>query len=247
MFRKLFSYGGRLLLVGVAIFAMPGFSWAQRGGGGHGGGAHFGGAHFGGAHFGGYHGGFSHGGYGYRSYSYTPHYGSYYHGSSPYFGSYHRYPYHGYYRGYYGAYPYVGYSPTYGSDYYGSYGSVTPYYSDDYTSVQPAASDPTYSSSVTTGTTSPNTTAHITANVPTGARLWFDGNATTSTGSVREFYSPPLKKGSRYAYTVRARWKENGHEVTQTQQVKVTAGAHINVTFPVRGKSAVHASAAKKG
>ena len=31
----------------------------------------------------------------------------------------------------------------------------------------------------------------------------------------------------------RARWNESGHEVTQTQQVQVTPGDHVNVQFPV--------------
>jgi uncharacterized protein (TIGR03000 family) len=71
-------------------------------------------------------------------------------------------------------------------------------------------------------------------NVPAGAQLWFDGKATTTTGSIRQFDSPPLTPGSRYSYEVRARWNENGHEVTQTQQVEVSAGAYVNVQFPER-------------
>ena len=73
----------------------------------------------------------------------------------------------------------------------------------------------------------------VTVNVPAGTQLWFDGKATTTTGSVRLFDSPPLTPGSRYSYEVRARWSENGHEVTQTQQVVVSAGAHVDVKFPV--------------
>jgi len=69
--------------------------------------------------------------------------------------------------------------------------------------------------------------------VPADARIWVDGAATTSTGSVREFASPPLKPGSQYHYEVQARWTENGHEVTQTQQVTVSAGTSIRVDFPL--------------
>src|SRR5207249_11527240 len=56
MFRKVFSFGGTLLLTGVAILVTPGISLAQRGGhggGGHGGGGHGGGGHFGGGRIGG--------------------------------------------------------------------------------------------------------------------------------------------------------------------------------------------------
>ena len=46
MFRKVFSFGGVLLLVGVALLMTPGTSLAQRGGG-HGGGGHVGGGRVG--------------------------------------------------------------------------------------------------------------------------------------------------------------------------------------------------------
>jgi uncharacterized protein (TIGR03000 family) len=91
-----------------------------------------------------------------------------------------------------------------------------------------------------------DTSAHLTVTVPEGAEVWFDNTATTSTGSVRKYHSPPLTPGSRYTYSVRARWNESGREVTQTQQVEVTAGAHVNVRFPVPPKSAGQASAVKK-
>jgi hypothetical protein len=38
---------------------------------------------------------------------------------------------------------------------------------------------------------------------------------------------------------VQARWNENGHDVTQTQQVTVSAGASVRVDFPVTGASSV--------
>ena len=65
-----------------------------------------------------------------------------------------------------------------------------------------------------------------------GARVWFEGAATTSTGPVRRFHSPALASGGRYTYDITATWHENGHEVPQTQQVEVTAGTHVNVAFP---------------
>jgi uncharacterized protein (TIGR03000 family) len=68
--------------------------------------------------------------------------------------------------------------------------------------------------------------------VPLDAKIWFDDTATTTTGSIREFQSPALAPGSKYAYEVRARWYENGQEVTRTQRVPVTAGGHVRVAFP---------------
>jgi uncharacterized protein (TIGR03000 family) len=75
--------------------------------------------------------------------------------------------------------------------------------------------------------------AVITAHVPKDAELRFDRVKVTGTGAVRQFKSPPLQPGSRYAYTVEARWKEGGREVTQSRRVTVFAGANVEVTFPL--------------
>jgi uncharacterized protein (TIGR03000 family) len=86
--------------------------------------------------------------------------------------------------------------------------------------------------------TSSDTRALITVSVPADAEIWFEGTKMTSTGSVREYQSPPLTPGSGYTYDIRARWNENGHEVTQTQQVDVAAGSRVNVHFPVQERKA---------
>jgi uncharacterized protein (TIGR03000 family) len=184
-----------------------------------GGGGHFGGAHFGGAHFGGYHYGYPRAYYGYHHYHY------------PYYG------YSSYYPPYYDSYGYLGPGTGYELRYYGGSGDEAPYYSNGYEAY----------SSPATGTDQPDNIAHVTVNVPADALVWFDDTLTTSTGSGREYQSPPLTPDHQYTYEVRARWDENGHEVTQTQKVKVTAGAHVRVTFPVPAKTAAQAAAAKKG
>ena len=231
MFRKALSFAGMVLVAVTAVFMTPAFGLAR--GGGHFSGGHFSGGHFGGAGLGGGHGGFYHRGYsgayhsgyphtyGYPSYGYRhPHY--------PYLDYYPGYGYSDSYPGSYGTYPDVGSSPASDSGYYGSYGDLTPSYPD---------SDPS----------EPDNSASVTVNVPAGARVWFDDKVTTSTGPVRQFDSPPLQPGSRYSYDIRARWRENGHDVIQTQRVKVTAGAHVSVRFPVPAKTAAQAPAVKKG
>jgi uncharacterized protein (TIGR03000 family) len=245
MLRKIVSYGGTLLLVGAVIFATPAVGWAQRGGGhggggghfggggghfggghfggGHFGGGHFGGGHFGGGHFGGtriggFHNGLHHNGFGYYRRSF---YGGYY----PYYGS--SYP-------YYDTYPYAGSSPAYDSGYYGSYADVTPSYGDDYAYYANAGSTPD------------STPARLTVKVPADAEVWFDGTKTKTTGSVREYQSPPLTPGSQYSYEIQARWNENGHEVTQTQHVSFAPGRHVDVNFPVPTTTTGSASPAKK-
>jgi uncharacterized protein (TIGR03000 family) len=163
-----------------------------------------GGGHSGGRPIGGFHGGAHSGGF---------HHGGFHHGGFHHGGRNWSYP------RYYGYYPYSGYadyypdtsspdwsSPPYDSGYYGSYGDVT----------------------------SSDARAQITVSVPADAEIWFEGTKMTSTGSVREYQSPPLTPGSRYTYDIRARWNENEHEVTQTQQVEFTAGTHVSVKFPVQ-------------
>jgi uncharacterized protein (TIGR03000 family) len=230
---KRFARVGILLLAGAVLLATPGSGRAAHGGG------HFGGASFGGAHFGahlgagnlgGYRGGFYH--YG-NHYGYSHAYG--YSRSYPHYGS---YPYRGFYSysPYYGAYGYRGLAPGYASGYYAPGGYAPPTFPDDTT---PEWEDPPPSVS--------DTRAQVTVELPANAQLWFDGTATTSTGLVREFNSPPLEPGSRYSYEVRARWDEKGHTVTQTQKVEVTAGAHVQVTFPIPPRTAGPSPAPKEG
>jgi uncharacterized protein (TIGR03000 family) len=227
MFQKTLSFAGTLLLTGTALLLTPGLGHAQHGGGSHGGGGHFagGGAHLAGGsgHYsgGGFHGSMSmYGGgaryEGYRGSIYGNHslYGGY--GFFPYYGLYGSYP-------YYDSYPY-------------GYGDETPSYADSYPNVTaPAAS---YQALYPATTAEPDAVAHLTVSVPAGALLWINGSATTSTGPFRYFDSPPLTAGSHYSYEVQARWNENGHDVTQTQSVAVTAGVHVSVSFPVPPKTA---------
>jgi uncharacterized protein (TIGR03000 family) len=255
MCRKVFSFGGLLLLAGAVVLVTPGSGQAQHGGhggGGHGGG-HFGGGHFGGGYhggnFGGYRGGFYHsgahyGGYHYGYHNYYPHYGVYsYRHDHPYYGSYgYYYPYsygsYGYDYPYYDT-PYLSAGPTstYDSGSYISTGNVTPYSAYGTPSTTPSADSYQAFYPSATVTTPSDSRAHVTVKVPADAQIWFDGTLTTSTGSVRRYDSPPLTPGSGYGYEVRARWNENGHEVTQTQHVSVTAGAQVQVDFPLAPKS----------
>jgi uncharacterized protein (TIGR03000 family) len=178
----------------------------------HGGRFHHGGFNHGGFNHGGFnhgfHHGFHHGGFRGGGWWYPGFYG--YYGASPYYYGY--YPYYGYSD----YYPYT--SPAYDSGYYSSYGDVTPSYLNSDRSV----------------TAQPDTRAQITVSLPADAEIWFQGTKTSTTGAVREYQSPPLVPGTRYTYELRARWSQNGHEVTQTQQVEVAAGTHVNVHFPVQ-------------
>jgi uncharacterized protein (TIGR03000 family) len=179
-----------------------------------------GGGHYGGASVGGYRGG------AYR--------GPAYYGGNRYPNA--RYGYGPYYRSY-------GYSPYfYGVPDY-DLGVSPPYYPD-------ATNETTASGSYQALYPPPavlpplDTSAQIGVMVPAGAEIWFDGTLTTSTGTVRRFHSPPLTPGN-HSYEIRARWSEDGREVTQTQRVEVAPGAHVNVSFPI--PSTALGQAVKKG
>jgi uncharacterized protein (TIGR03000 family) len=214
MFRKAFSFGGLLLLAGATALVTPSLSQAR--GGGHGGGGggrgggfrgggHFGGG-FHGGHVGGFRGGFHHDGFGHH------------------FGGYGYYP---YYDGYtYDPYAYGQGDVMGDSAYYGSDEEATPYDSGGYSSIAPSPLG--YQSALPAAANA----AHVTLTVPPGARVSFGGAPTTSTGPVREYVSPALTPGKQYTYEVRVRWNDNGQVVTQTQQVEVSAGTHVNVAFP---------------
>jgi uncharacterized protein (TIGR03000 family) len=157
------------------------------------------------------------------------------------YGNYH--PYHGYRRHLYGYYPYSSYYPY--SGYYPNYDSYPYEYDYPYDDSYPSyTSPPVYGSDVGT---QPDQIAHVTVTLPAKARLWFDKRKVKETGHVRRFKSPPLKAGRKYTYTLRARWKKNGHTVTQTRTVAVSPGAHVRVHFPVPRKTTVHAKASTQG
>ena len=184
MFRKAHTLGCILVLSVVAVLVTPGLSQAQRGG--HGGGGHSSGAHVGGyhgaVHVGGYHAGAYHGGYHY--------------GDGRYYGGY-RYPYARPYYGSYGYYPYLYNAyPSY------DYGAAPLYYGD---ATYGTPSSGTYQAFYPPPevTIPSDTSAHVTVTVPEGAEIWFDDTATTSTGTVRQFNSPPLTSGN-HSYQIRA-------------------------------------------
>ncbi len=255
MLQKMFSFAGLLLLAAAAIVATPTASQAQHGGG-HGGGGHGGGGHAGGgfhaggggSHAGGYIGGY-HAGYvggnrgGYDHHGYAPSLGYRPYRNRHYYGGY--YPYFDYY-------PYYNYNPSlYGDSLDNAYGDDALLQTDGvvdnsgYRGLSPEANQAFAQADAAKNASVPapiDTMAHVTVRVPAEAEIWVEGIKTTSTGPVREFESPPLTPGSPYTYDIKVTWKQNGHEVTQTQRFDVTAGAHINLAFPLPPKTE-----AKKG
>lgn len=206
--------------------------FAQRGGGGHGGGGHGGGGHVGGggAHYGG--GGAHYGGTHYGNYGGSSIYRGGLYGSGIYIG--------GLGGGYYGGGYYGGGRYNYGSPYYYGSGGYYPYsyssgvtYASPQTVYYPPVQDPnTLNTAPTTPPAETPKNAQVKVLVPDPqAKVWFDGAATSTTGSERLFHTPDLTAGYTYSYRVRASWIVNGKEQVQEQVIQVAPGRGVVVDF----------------
>jgi uncharacterized protein (TIGR03000 family) len=67
--------------------------------------------------------------------------------------------------------------------------------------------------------------------VPELARVFVDGTATTPTGAVRRFTSPPLNADEVYTYEVRAEWNDNGKQHSETRTVTGKPGQPFVIDF----------------
>jgi len=252
MSQKAFAFSGlsAIALTGLLLAVEPSQAAprpAIHGGGFHGVVSHGGGFHPGAFNHGGFvggsfnHGGFVGGGFNHGGFSHRGFFGGGFYGGGFYGGGY--YP--GYSSGYYPSYNYYpsySYDPTY--NYSPSYDYSAYPYGLGYGDVAPSFPDrgmiPSQSSyAPPAGTSSPppvatDTEAHLTVNLPADADLWFNGSKVDSTGPVRDFHTPSLSPG-QYSYEIRARWAQNGQDVTQSQTVTVSPGARVKVDFPNTG------------
>jgi len=187
MIRHVFSFAGLMLMTGVTLLATPETSQAQGRG-------RWGG--YSGRNWGGYNSAPS---YGYRNF-YSPYSG---YGYNNFYG--YRYPNYGYYN--------PGYSrtyPSYATDSY--YGTTVPNYAlttpatRDYQAFYPSADNSSGQS---------DNRAFVTVQVPVDAQVWIDDTPMESTGTVREFYTPPLDPG-QYTYSVKKKRKgKEGNKLSQ--------------------------------
>ena len=123
------------------------------------------------------------------------------------------------YPGYYGG-GYYGYGPGYGGYSYAPGYNYTPDPYNDYNSAPPyyGSSESAYYSP-NGGTASANTVL-INVRLPDpNAQVWFEGNATSQRGAMRQFESPQLTPGRDYIYSIRAEWNQNGRTVLKSINV----------------------------
>jgi uncharacterized protein (TIGR03000 family) len=88
----------------------------------------------------------------------------------------------------------------------------------------PAASDEDYAYG-----SADESAAIIRLRVPANAQVWFDGTATTLTGTTRPFIVNSLEAGKDYGYEIRVRWTEAGKPVEQTRQITFRSGDRLTL------------------
>ncbi len=71
----------------------------------------------------------------------------------------------------------------------------------------------------------------LTVNVPDDAKVLVNGNATKSTGGVRQFVSRGLQKGKLYDYELQVEGTVEGKPVSFTKRVSLRAGENRQVSF----------------
>jgi uncharacterized protein (TIGR03000 family) len=81
--------------------------------------------------------------------------------------------------------------------------------------------------------------------VPTDAKVFVNGTATTSQGSERRFVSRGLRRGANYAYEVRAEIVRDGKKVIDTKQIVLTSGQKASLEFAFDATSGEDRVAAK--
>jgi uncharacterized protein (TIGR03000 family) len=67
--------------------------------------------------------------------------------------------------------------------------------------------------------------------VRANAQVWFDGTATTLTGTLRPFIASSLEAGKDYGYEIRVRWTEAGKPVEQTRKITFRSGDRLTLNL----------------
>lgn len=73
--------------------------------------------------------------------------------------------------------------------------------------------------------------ATLVVTLPVDARLFVDGNPTTSTGSSRLLYTPALETDQKYGYTLRAEIVRDGNLLVEEKEIAVSGGQRTPVRF----------------
>jgi len=94
------------------------------------------------------------------------------------------------------------------------------------------------------GTTTSNTRADglLSVNVPDDAKIYVNGQVTSSLGELRQYVSRDLAAGFNYSYEVRAEVVRDGRTVEQVKKIDVRAGETANLAFDFNGNASAETS-----
>jgi uncharacterized protein (TIGR03000 family) len=114
----------------------------------------------------------------------------------------------------------------------GYYGGIYPSYAVT-TPVMPPAMSPPAEAAPKPREDKPTagSTARLTIEVPTGAKLFIDDQLMKGTATKRKFYTPKLEPGQRYYYMVRVEMERDGRTVSEEKKVVLTGGDQIAAEF----------------
>jgi uncharacterized protein (TIGR03000 family) len=104
------------------------------------------------------------------------------------------------------------------------------------------ATTPTYAQAVP-GV--PANGALVQVELPADAKLTFDGVATKSSETVRNFATPVLQPGSEYSYTLTAEIVREGKTMTATRTITVKANEVTSVKLDANAFGVAVAAASK--
>jgi uncharacterized protein (TIGR03000 family) len=82
----------------------------------------------------------------------------------------------------------------------------------------------------------------LAVSVPDDAKIYVNGQATSSTGDTRQYVSRDLAAGYNYTYEVRAEVVRDGRTIEQVKKIDVRAGETAKVAFDFAGDSSVETS-----
>lgn len=78
----------------------------------------------------------------------------------------------------------------------------------------------------------PDNAAHLQLVVPSNAEVRIDGYKTNQTGTVREFFSPPLTAGTNYTYSISVRYTDAaGKAIDDARTIYVRANDWFRIDF----------------
>jgi len=75
--------------------------------------------------------------------------------------------------------------------------------------------------------------ANLKFQVPADTKIFVDGKLAPGTGTERAFFTPPLEKGKKFFYEVKAELMVNGEKVVEEKKVIVESGVDLTESFPV--------------